>query len=360
MGVLKKINVFRRSVMRNLTKNIGKSNFQRDIVLVDKNDIKRVLICRPNGRLGNLLLITPLVQEVTEIFPNCKVDLFVKGTLAPIIFENYENIDKVIDLPKKPFKNLLKYFNVWISIKRRKYDIAINVDQNSSSGRLAVQFSNAKYKFFGDSDGETQIVKSDYDHIAKYPVYNFRNYLTKLGLPKSNKIIAPLDLKLSLSEFAEGKKILAGLVDNNSRRTICLFTYATGTKCLSEIWWEDFYKALKKEYADYNIIEVLPIENVSQIAFQAPSFYSKDIREIGAFIANTDIFIGADSGMMHLASSVQTPTVGLFSVSEIKKYEPYDNCSIGVNIIKRSKKDYFKILNKILNNGKLKIYSKAV
>jgi ADP-heptose:LPS heptosyltransferase len=41
-------------------------------------------------------------------------------------------------------------------------------------------------------------------------------------------------------------------------------------------------------------------ENVSQIAFKSPTFYSKDIREIGAVIANTEIFIGADSGIMHL------------------------------------------------------------
>ena len=305
-----------------------KQRSQGDIILVDKTDIKRILICRPNGRLGNLLLITPLVQEVTEIFPNCKIDLFVKGTLAPIIFENYDNIDKIIDLPKKPFKSLLKYLNVWISIKKQNYDIAINVDQNSSSGRLAVQFSNAKYKFFGDSNAESQFVKSDYEHIAKYPVYNFRNYLTQLRFAKSNKIIAPLDLKLSSSEIAEGKKILNDLF-HNDKKTICIFTYATGAKCLSEEWWENFYTQLKEEYKNYNIIEILPVENVSQIGFKAPTFYSKDIREIGAVIANADLFIGADSGIMHLASAVQTPTIGLFSVSNIKKYEPYDNCSIG-------------------------------
>lgn len=360
MGVLATVNIFRRRIMRNLTKNIGKSKRNLDIVLVDKTEIKRVLICRPNARLGNLLLVTPLVQEVLEMFPNCKIDLFVKGPLAPIIYENYENVYKTIHLPKKPFKNLLEYMKVWISIRRQPYDMAINVDQNSSSGRLAVIFSKAKYKFYGDLSDQHQQTKSDYEHIAKYPVYNFRNYLTKLGLAKSDKTIAPLDLKLSPSEFAEGKKMLNRLTGNNSRRTICLFTYATGTKCLPEIWWEDFYKALKSEYEYYNIIEVLPIENVSQIAFQAPTFYSKDIREIGALIANTDIFIGADSGMMHLASAVQTPTVGLFSVSEIKKYEPYDNDSVGVNIIKHSKRDYFKIINKILYKGKLKIYSKAV
>ncbi|WP_394773855.1 glycosyltransferase family 9 protein [Flavobacterium sp.] len=359
MGILKKINVFRRGLMRNLTKNIGKSGSQEDIILVDKTDIKRILICRPNGRLGNLLLITPLVQEVTEIFPNCKVDLFVKGTLAPIIFENYENIDKIIDLPKKPFKSLVKYLNVWISIKRQNYDIAINVDQNSSSGRLAVQFSNAKYKFFGDSNEEFQSLKNDYEHIAKYPVYNFRNYLTKLRFPKSNKIIAPVNLKLSPSEIVEGKEILSDLF-HNDKKTICIFTYATGEKCLSEEWWENFYTKLKDEYANYNIIEILPVENVSQIGFKAPTFYSKDIREIAAVIANSNLFIGADSGIMHLASAAQTPTIGLFSGANIKKYEPYDNCSIGIDVNIYTKKDYLNTINSILNNGKLGIYSNAM
>jgi ADP-heptose:LPS heptosyltransferase len=359
MGIQRKINVFRRGLMRTLTKNIGKTSSQEDIILVDKTDIKRILICRPNGRLGNLLLITPLVQEVTEIFPNCKVDLFVKGTLAPIIFENYKNIDKVIDLPKKPFKNLLKYLNVWISIKRQKYDIAINVDQNSSSGRLAVQFSNAKYKFFGDSNEESQLLKNDYEHIAKYPVYNFRHYLTKLRFPKSNKIVAPLDLKLTPSEIAEGKEILNDLF-HNDKKTICIFTYATGDKCLSTDWWENFYSKLKEEYTNYNIIEILPVENVSQIAFKAPTFYSKDIREIGSVIANSNLFIGADSGIMHLASASQTPTIGLFSGTSIKKYEPYDNCSIAIDVNIYTKKDYLKTINSILNNGKLGNYSNAI
>lgn len=359
MGILRKINVFRRGLMRTLTKNIGKTSSQVDIILVDKTDIKRILICRPNGRLGNLLLITPLVQEVTEIFPNCKVDLFVKGTLAPIIFENYKNIDKVIDLPKKPFRNLLKYLNVWISIKRQKYDIAINVDQNSSSGRLAVQFSNAKYKFFGDSNEESQLLKNDYEHIAKYPVYNFRHYLTKLRFPKSNKIIAPLDLRLTPSEIAEGKEILNDLF-HNDKKTICIFTYATGEKCLSTEWWENFYSNLKEEYINYNIIEILPVENVSQIAFKAPTFYSKDIREIGSVIANSNLFIGADSGIMHLASAAQTPTIGLFSGTNIKKYEPYDNCSVAIDVNIYTKKDYLKTINSILNNGKLGNYSNAM
>ena len=152
MSILKKVNVYRRILTHSLTKNIGSSHIDQKIDLTQKIEIKRILISRPNHRLGNLLLITPLVQEVIATFPECKIDLFVKGGLAPIIFENYENIDNIIELPKKPFKHLIQYFQVWIKIKRQHYDIVINVNKNSSSGRLSAKFANAKYKFFGESD----------------------------------------------------------------------------------------------------------------------------------------------------------------------------------------------------------------
>lgn len=347
MGNLKQVNIVRRSLMRTLTKNIGSASSSKG-GKIDTTKIKKVLICRPNGRLGNLLLITPLIQEVTSTFPDCKIDLFVKGTLAPIVFEKYENIDKIIHLPKKPFKELVKYFKVWTLIKAQNYDLVINVDQNSSSGRLAAQFSSAKYKFFGDLPENVQLNVSDYDHIAKYPVYNFRYFLSQLGLEDKKESVALIDLKLSQEEIANGKKILNEIVDDQ-KKTIAIFTYATGEKCYCVSWWDDFYAALKKEYPDYNIFEVLPVENVSQINFQAPSFYSKDVREIGSVLANVDVFVGADSGIMHLSSAAKAPTVGLFSVSNIKKYHPYGNKSVGVDTNTAGIPDYIKAINTILD-----------
>lgn len=347
MKVPKKINHIRRDIMNGLTKNIG----QKSIVENKSGvlpEIKRVLISRPNGRLGNLLLITPLLQEVTATFPDCKIDLLVKGGLAPILFKNYENVDKIIQLPKKPFKSLPAYINSWISIRKKKYDIVINVSKNSSSGRLSTQFSNSKFKFFGNDD--TEIKHKDQTHIAKYPVYNFRNFLIKLGFPENDKPIPTLDLRLSDSEIASGKEALREIT-KNSKKTICIFTYATGEKCYSEDWWEQFYENLKNKYSEYNIIEVLPIENISRINFKAPTFYSDNVREIGSLIANTDLFIGADSGIMHLASAVKTPTVGLFSITCAEIYEPYNKNSVAIQTCNRSMDDFMKVAAGVLAIG---------
>ncbi|MFV8326721.1 glycosyltransferase family 9 protein [Flavobacterium sp. ZS1P14] len=347
MSILTKVNVYRRILTHSLTKNIGRSQKKQHIDLTQKIEIKRVLISRPNHRLGNLLLITPLVQEVIITFPQCKIDLFVKGGLAPIVFQNYENINYIIELPKKPFKHIIDYFKVWIKIKRQHYDIVINVDKGSSSGRLSAQFANAKYKFFGEVDENIQLKYKDYEHIAKYPVYEFRSFLTKLGFEKNENPVSSLDLKLSPSEIAEGQKIVQKIVDND-KKTISIFTYATDDKCYSESWWEEFYDRLKTACPNYNIIEVLPVENISQIGFKAPTFYSKDIREIGSVIANTVIFIGADSGIMHLASASQTPTVGLFSRPNINMYAPYNNNSIAIDTNTSTTDDCIEIINKIL------------
>ena len=347
MSILKKVNVYRRIITKGLTKNIGRSHYNQIIDSNQKVEIKKVLISRPNHRLGNLLLITPLVQDVQATFPDCKIDLFVKGGLAPFIFQNYANIDSIIELPKKPFENLMAYFKVWVKIKSAKYDIVINVNKNSSSGRLSAQFADAKYKFFGEEDSTLRVKYEDYSHIGKYPVYEFRNFLTKLGFPHNTNTIPSLDLKLSSIELSKGKNILAQIVPDR-KKTIAIFTFATDDKCYSTDWWEEFYAALLNEFPDYNIIEVLPVENVSQIGFKAPTFYSKDIREIGAVIANTEIFIGADSGIMHLASGSLTPTVGLFSRLNQSTYAPYNNNSTGINTNSSSTTDSITVIRNIL------------
>ena len=332
-------------LMRRITKSLGQTRIQGTVD--GKAKIQRVLICRPNHRLGNQLLMTPLLQEIENILPEARLDLFVKGSIAPIIFKNYRNIDRLILLPKKPVKKMFAFLSAWTAIRRRHYDIVINVVFNSSSGRISAQLANATYRFLGDIDIPVKF--HDHDHMAKFPVYSFRYFMEKLGHKVRDSPVPPLDLKLDAGEIAEGKRILHDIV-KNERRTIAIYTYATGHKCYDQKWWLNFYGLLKVNYPAYNVIEVLPIENVSQIAFEAPVYYSKELRRIGGLIANTDLFIGADSGMMHLASASGTPVIGLFKSENIGTYEPYNEGSVGINTDKVSPEDFIRIISQVLKD----------
>ena len=264
--------------------------------------------------------------------------MFVKGSIGDIIFSNFNKVVKVIALPRKPFKNLLYYFYCWTKLFRQKYDISFNASGVSSSGKLAVRLSNSKYKFYNIFNSDLSNI-NDYVHYAKNPIYNFKNtFFNKM----SNKF-PKLNIKLRDYEIKNGKKILKSFFKND-KPVIGIFTYATGKKCLSEKWWDKLYIKLRKLTENYNIIEILPIENISQINFRARSYYSKDIREIASLMHNLTLFIGADSGMMHLAHSSNTKTIGLFNTTSPKFYGVYGKGNVSVNLNNTSIDDLFNLI----------------
>jgi len=347
MSFSKKINKIRKRAMRKLTRWIGSGYAlnQRNLSAIK---VRRILVVRPNHRLGNLLLITPLLQEILRTFPDIEIDLLVTGSVAPTLFRSYK-IRDVIELPKIPFKKLPSYLKGWFRATTRQYDIVFNAVPGSSSGRLVTALSRGKAKWHGDLGEETKRRYPDHVHDAKNPIYGFRTLMQAMGIDRSAEPIPSLNLRLKDDELEEGKSIVKK-VTGSQKPAICIFTFATGEKCYAPEWWEPFYERLKKEYPAFNIMEMLPVENVSQISFKAPSFYSKDVREIASVIANTDVFIGADSGMMHLACSSGTPTVGLFKVTNPEVFGPYGNGSVAVDTRTKSIDEIIAVVNKILEN----------
>ncbi|MBP1616280.1 MAG: ADP-heptose--LPS heptosyltransferase [Bacteroidetes bacterium] len=319
------INNIRRKLMNSLTSNVGERMIVRRDFSLSSNLPKRILVVRPNSRLGNQLMLTPLLQEIEALLPGCKIDLFVRGNLAPILFANYQQVDRITKLPPKPFKELKKYLNTWVSLRKYHYDLVFNVDSGSSSGRLCTKWVRGKAKYFGDR--YEQMNNKDATHMAKWPVYNFRWFLSQLGIAENIQPPQPLSLKLTDFEKQNGEQLLKKMLGND-KPTIMFYTFATGEKCLSKEWWKPFFAQLRQRYGEnYNLLEVLPKENVSQIDFDSLNYYSTDIREMGAVMHSGKVFITGDCGVMHLASSVGIPTIALFSGDNIRTYEPYNQGS---------------------------------
>lgn len=322
MSFKSKINHYRRTVMKSLTSNVKNGNQYKKVKFEDLK-IEKVLISRPNQRLGNTLLITPLVQEIINLNPNVTIDLFVKGGVSHVVFENYPQVDQIIKLPKKPFKELVDYIKVWLKIRQKNYDLVINVHEESASGRISTKVSRAKYKLFGN-EFLSDPTDNNQVHLAKLPVYQFRKFIESVTDHSITSAYPKLNLKLSAEELQYGKGVLSDLVPDPSKKTIAFFTYATGSKCYEANWWTNFYNDFYPKYAGkYNLIEILPVENISMLNHKLLAFYSQDIREIAAVMENCEILIAADSGMMHLGCATTTKNIGLFKSGNYHKYKPY-------------------------------------
>ncbi|MCF6300721.1 MAG: lipopolysaccharide heptosyltransferase family protein [Proteobacteria bacterium] len=324
-------------------------DFHSDQV-VEINKIKRVLICRPNQRLGNLLLLTPLIQEIENMIPAVEIDIIVKGQVANCLFQNYRSVKNIIQLPKKPFISPKEYFTKYKKAINDDYDLVINAVENSSSGRIITRKSKGKHKISGKINKFDQWTLADYKHIAKAPVIALRQSFYKACCSSIHgKKIPCLNLLLDQGELLKGAELLYQITGNHNK-TICLFTFATDDKLLCKSWWDLMYKDLREEFFDFNIIEVLPMENVSQIDFKVPHFYGKDIRELASLMAACDVFLGTDSGIMHLASAANTPTIGLFSTTDEDIYRPLNHLSCSINVTQNDNDAILKQLNRVLNS----------
>ncbi|WP_347427276.1 glycosyltransferase family 9 protein [Leeuwenhoekiella sp.] len=329
--MIKKLNPLKNRLFSMMTGSFRNSERINLIESLPRDSEIKVLITRPNHRLGNQLLLTPLIQEINKQFPNCKIHLIVNGNLSYILLSNYQCVETIFNLPKKPFNNIIGYLKKSLSLILNKYDIAIVGCEDSNSSKIFVKLSRAKLKIY--NSGTNKLNKPE--HIAKIPVYNLRKFMNPSE--GSTHRYPKLSIKLSRQEIEKGDQLIKALF-NGEKKTICIFTFATGNKCLSKKWWLKFYKELKTEFTDYNILEILPNENVSQINFKSVHFYSNNLREIASVIENSVVFIGADSGIMHLSSSTNTTTFGLFNVTNSKTYEPYGdkNESVKTNSLKIS------------------------
>lgn len=329
--LIKRLNPLKNRIFGMLTGSFRNSKRINLLESLPRDSEIKVLITRPNHRLGNQLLITPLIQEINKQFPNCKIHLIVNGNLSYILLSNYHCVETIFNLPKKPFNNILDYLKKSISLISNQYDIAIVGCEDSNSSKIFVKLSRAKFKIY--NSGTTKLNRPE--HIAKIPIYNLRKFLGPSDYLTDR--YPKLSIKLSRQEIEKGNQRIKALFNSN-KKTICIFTFATGNKCLSKKWWLKFYKELKTEFTDFNVLEILPNENVSQINFKSVHFYSNNLREIASVIENSVVFIGADSGIMHLSSSTNTTTFGLFNVTDPKTYGPYggNNIPLDTNSVKLS------------------------
>ena len=190
-----------------------------------------------------------------DLFNFSKIDILIRGDyLAPIVFGKYEKINNYLPLPRKPFNSLIKYASLWGKVKVKEYDLVINAVEGSSSGRLLTKLSRAEYKVFGGTSEETPIGFKHRKHIALGPIYDLRYFLRNIR-EFNDKNIPLLDIKLTNEEKSKGKLALKKIVKTD-KPVIGIFTFATGTKCYSTEFWDEFYTKLKAKFTAYQILEI--------------------------------------------------------------------------------------------------------
>ena len=307
---------------------------------LDANGIHRILAVRPNHRLGNIVLLTPLIVELERTFPGAEIDILVAGDIGYDIFVSYFSIRRVHALPHYVWRFPLRVLKAILSLRRAHYDLAIDPCADSNSSRLLLACVRPRLTLGAPLPTSeayqswARLLFSAPRHLATFPVFLLRHAM-RPARQVDESHYPPLDIRLTYAERRAGWNQLDALLRRPKFKqrpyTIGIFANASGAKCFDEEWWLRFLRPLIDEHPESMIVEFVPADGHSRLGGHFPTHYSSCPRKLASVIANLNCFISGDCGVMHLASASGTPTLGLFSVTDSSMYEPYGHCNLALD-----------------------------
>ncbi|HEY0199566.1 MAG TPA: glycosyltransferase family 9 protein [Rhodanobacter sp.] len=299
--------------------------------VIPGNEIYHILVCRPNHRLGNMILMTPLIGELERLYKGAEIDIVAEGYAAAEIFRTFPNVRHIYCLPPRGFKHPFVFLSKILKIRKTRYDLIIDPCLGSGFSRLLTRLFQGQRKLgFDDSGrrrGMTHLVPNSMAplHMAKRAVMLARWHCPTLGNEVENFPL--LDIRLTGPERRQGEQQIRDIVvasgQSSAGGVIGLFAEATGAKRYCQDWWNAFVSAVQLASPNCSLVEIIPVHGRSMLDSKWPGYYSTSIRRMASAMAGVDMMISADCGAMHLAAASGVPTIGMFSVTDAKVYGPY-------------------------------------
>ena len=280
--------------------------------------MKILIIC--SNLIGDTILSTGVIKHFVDQYKEAKISLVIGPTAAPL-FSNYQNIDKVIIFKKRKFN--LHWIDIFKNTYKTKWDIVIDFRSSVLSyflknkiryifkkqkGLHHIEQLNSSFGFscsklfvptsLDEENKADQTLDHTFKHIVVFPGGNWQPKLWPLE--NYNTV-----MKILLKKNDNIKFILVGSSNEKDK------------------FYEKLVTGIDKNF----IIDL----------------FGCNLTLTSAFMKKSDLFIGNDSGLMHLAVSNQLKVIALFGPTDNRVYGPYGD----KNIVIRTKEplDYFKSIN---------------
>ena len=261
-------------------------------------------------------MLTPLVDFIEWQWPGARVDIIAGGRMEEI-FSEFPSVRRCIESPHPALKLL---FNPhYGKLIRNSYDLSINVDADSQSGRLTCRIINAPSTVHAGAPDSIDSAASN--HMALRPI----EALCRWAVLRRTEPDPAMSLRLTEAERRHGVIALSELLDNAStdRPVIGLYPYANKKRDYPLEWWQQLIEEFRRQMPSALLVEIQPATGQALLDHIDRRMLSCDLRALATQLAAMDAVIAVDGGVMHLASASGTLTWGLFRVTESNIYAPY-------------------------------------
>jgi lipopolysaccharide heptosyltransferase I len=287
----------------------------------------RILIVRLSA-IGDAIQTMPVACALRERFPDAFLAWAVESRAA-VLLRGHEALDELIELPRGWLKSPGGVWRLRRRLRDLQFDTTIDVQSLTKSAILA-RLSAAKRRIGFGNPGGRELSKwfnnQRVDPNATHVVDRYLELLRPLGIespavrfqvpePEVDRVAA----ERTISELG----IAAGFAVINP-----------GAGWPSKLWPTDRYAAVARHLGDAWHLPTLVVwageaerAMADEIANAAGTTVQiappTTLPQLAAIARRAKLFIGSDTGPLHLAAAVGTPCVGLYGPWPAARHGPY-------------------------------------
>ena len=293
-------------------------------------DIHSIVLWMPNW-IGDVVLTLPVLQSLRRAYPTTRITALVKPPSDELLL-GHPAINTVLPLPSGPDTGFWERVKFARNLKKYQFDVGI-VFPNSFGSAFLLSLTGVKYRLGYNTDGR--------DILLTHPI------TTTAHLKKSQyrvedffKIFSPLRLDVPDTFFSPVMKqegdvsVRETLLDIGLDEDEDFITLHPGTSKVERSWHAERFgilcQKIFKEDGRKMVLLGTPSEEklLNRIKNYCPPGKVKviptiNLRVLAGVLKKSRLFIGNDSGMMHLAAMVGTPIVGIFGPGNAATTGPY-------------------------------------
>lgn len=295
---------------------------------IDPNSIKKILVLRYRS-IGDILLSNPALHGLRKKFQKARIDVIVDDLFADVLRGN-KNVNRLILNPRKPSGSKLKAdFEMIQSLRAEKYDIAVDLHGGPRSSMFTL-LSGAKWRVGHAFRLRNRLSYNIPVTNATTDEHTWRvqfKTVAALGVKWPDKPSYHITVSEDMAQSVVKRLEAAGLMFD---RPLALFH--PGARVMVKRWPAERMGELARWLVDEKGVAVVLAgspadeEEIKKIrtasGYALPFFTDLKIGELVALIARSHLVVCNDSGPMHIAGVLNTPTLALFGPSDPNVWAP--------------------------------------
>ncbi len=302
--------------------------------LPEWSDAKKVLLVRLRS-IGDSVLMTPCLEALKAFQPQIQITVVSEPLAAPIL-EDHPLVDQLFIIKA----NFLSRVNLIKKLRGEEFAVAFNMHGGSTASfltRLSGARSTVGYAGHRYSSLLTARAPSPDVILGRHEIHSVEQQLALLYWTGVPRLPRP-QLRLQISEAAKlaVKERLAacGLLASDQDSAAAAFALISPAAAFESKQWDVDKFAQVVDYLAAahqmpSIIIAAPNQQaiadaVSSLAQSSPRVMTDmNLKELMALISLSSLFVGNDSGPMHIAAACQRPLVAIFGSSNATVWHPW-------------------------------------